>query len=108
MTLIKDEVLENLLGKEWSIILKEEFSKPYMLNLSSFLQKRRLETMVFPRPSQVFNAYKYTPFSEVRVVILGEEPYIDNNQAMGLSFSIPESNLEKLHPNLENIRILQN
>lgn len=99
----KEDFLKNLIGEEWYDHISKEFDKDYMLKLSNFLKQRRLETIVYPKQSDVFNAYKLTQYSQVKVVILGQDPYINDNQAMGLSFSIPESNLT-LPPSLENIR----
>jgi uracil-DNA glycosylase len=99
----RKEILTKLLGEEWYEILKDEFDKEYMLKLSNFLVKRRLDTVVYPEPDNVFNAYRMSPLSQTKVVILGQDPYINPNQAMGLSFSIPDSN-HTLPPSLGNIR----
>lgn len=79
--------LEQYLGKEWYSILKDEFSKPYMNVLSGFVQDRRSKNTVYPPSNEVFNAYKLTPYSKVRVCIIGQDPYINPNEAMGLAFS---------------------
>jgi uracil-DNA glycosylase len=98
----KEEKLRSLLG-EWYDILKEEFDKPYMIALSRFLAERRNTHKVFPDSSLVFNAYKQTPFSKVKVCILGQDPYINEGEAMGMCFSVPESTI-KIPPSLSNIQ----
>lgn len=74
------------LGEEWFNLLKDEFDKDYMKNLGSFVAKRRLETTVYPEANKVFGAYKLTPYSKVKVCIIGQDPYI-NGEAHGLAFS---------------------
>lgn len=79
--------LEQFLGKEWYDILKEEFSKTYMVNLSSFVANRRTVNIVYPAPVDVFNAYKYCQYSDVKICIIGQDPYINKFEAHGLAFS---------------------
>ena len=82
-----EHVLRESLGEEWYELLKDEFSKDYMLHLMNFVKQRRAETTVYPTKENVFNAYKYTPYSRVKVCIIGQDPYINPNEAHGLSFS---------------------
>lgn len=79
--------LKNSLGEEWYNILKDEFKKDYMSNLSSFIKKKRSEGTVYPSPENVFNAYKFVPYSDVKVCIVGQDPYINPGEAHGLAFS---------------------
>lgn len=79
--------LSELLGEEWAEQLKDEFSKEYMGKLSGFIKCRRELNTVYPSSQYVFNAYKSLPFSKVRVCILGQDPYINPNEAHGLAFS---------------------
>lgn len=65
--------LEEQLGKEWFNILKDEFTKPYMQELSTFITQRRKETTVYPPTNEVFNAYRYTPYDKVKIVIVGQD-----------------------------------
>jgi uracil-DNA glycosylase len=86
----------------WLPALQNEFQKPYMLRLNQFLaQEKQQETIVYPTPSDVFNAFNLTPFHEVKVVILGQDPYHGANQAHGLSFSVQKG--VAVPPSLKNI-----
>lgn len=77
------------LEDSWKEKLKEEFNKPYMLELKSFLKKEKeLKKIIYPAGSLIFNALNLTPFNKVRVVILGQDPYHGPNQAHGLCFSV--------------------
>jgi len=73
----------------WLKVLAGEFDKNYMSDLRKFLQQEK-ETghTVYPRNAEIFNAFKHTPFDQVKVVILGQDPYHGPNQAHGLSFSV--------------------
>lgn len=78
-----------LINESWKAVLEEEFQKPYMKDLKEFLQKEKQDgKVVFPPGSLIFNAFNHTPFNEVKVVILGQDPYHGNGQAHGLSFSV--------------------
>jgi len=79
--------LSEYLGKEWYSILKDEFTKPYMSKLSAFIQERRTKNTVYPASTDVFNAYKFTPYSRVKICIIGQDPYINPSEAHGLAFS---------------------
>lgn len=86
---------------DWSALLAEEKSKPYFNELLQRVAKARQQTTVYPQPEQVFNALKQTPPEQVKVVILGQDPYHGPGQAHGLSFSVPDG--VKLPPSLRNI-----
>jgi uracil-DNA glycosylase len=85
----------------WLNALKEEFNKEYFLKLKAFLVEERKQHLVFPPGSLIFNAFNLTPFDEVKVVILGQDPYHGPGQAHGLSFSVPDG--VKSPPSLVNI-----
>ncbi|WP_316743691.1 uracil-DNA glycosylase [Pedobacter antarcticus] len=86
----------------WQTELEEEFSKPYMQNLKSFLlSEKESNQQVYPPNSQIFNAFNETPFDKVKVVILGQDPYHGEKQAHGLSFSVNKG--IKIPPSLRNI-----
>lgn len=86
----------------WKEVLKDEFSKPYFLQLVTFLKTEKvLGKMIYPPGSLIFNAFNNTPFNQVQVVILGQDPYHGKGQAHGLSFSVPEG--IKPPPSLMNI-----
>ncbi|GMH39970.1 hypothetical protein BSKO_07874 [Bryopsis sp. KO-2023] len=90
-----------LVEKSWGEKLEAEFSKPYMATLESFVEKEWSEGAVFPAPFDIFRALNSVPFERVRVVIIGQDPYHNTNQAMGLSFSVPKS--EKVPSSLQNV-----
>ncbi|MDR2027770.1 MAG: uracil-DNA glycosylase [Prevotellaceae bacterium] len=74
----------------WKAILKEEFEKPYFIELVNFIKKETREgRQIYPPGKLIFNAFEKTPFDRLRVVILGQDPYHGEGQAHGLSFSVP-------------------
>ena len=88
--------------KSWHEALKGEISKPYILGLKKFLdEERRLGKTIFPPESDVFNAFRYTPFEKVKVVLMGQDPYHGPNQAQGLCFSVKKE--IPTPPSLRNI-----
>ncbi len=78
------------IGEGWYEVLQAEFQAPYFADLKAFLVAERAAHTVFPKGKDIFNAFKHTPFTQVRVVILGQDPYHGPGQAHGLSFSVPE------------------
>lgn len=90
-----------MIDNSWDIKLKEEFNKPYIDELKAFLKTERSQHTVYPKQTEVFNALKLTPFENVKVVILGQDPYHGPNQAHGLSFSVNKG--IKPPPSLVNI-----
>ncbi|MBN1143728.1 MAG: uracil-DNA glycosylase [Bacteroidales bacterium] len=72
----------------WKEILREEFSKQYFLELKEFLVDEKSKHTVYPPGSQIFNAFNLTPFGDVSVVLLGQDPYHGQGQAHGLCFSV--------------------
>lgn len=75
----------------WGTLLAAEKEKPYFLDIMQFLKKARSEKkIIYPAPNNVFNALKLTPFNDLKVVIIGQDPYHNPQQAHGLSFSVPE------------------
>jgi len=89
------------LNNDWELLLKDEFSSEYFLQLMSFVDEEYQSQKIYPAREDIFNALKYTPFSEVKVVILGQDPYYRKGQAHGLSFSVREE--EELPASLLNI-----
>ena len=89
------------LDEIWGDKLKEEFEKEYMKNLSDFLKKEKSSKVIFPLGSEIFNAFNLTWFDEVKVIILGQDPYHGLGQAHGLSFSVKDD--VKIPPSLQNI-----
>ena len=89
------------IGNDWDSILKGEFDKPYYLQLREFLKTEYTTQTVYPDMYDIFNALKFTPYSEVKAVILGQDPYHEPGQAHGLSFSVKEG--VEPPPSLKNI-----
>lgn len=85
----------------WEDILKDEYNKEYFLNLKKFLEQEYGKYTVFPKKSDIFKSLKLTEYEDTRVVILGQDPYHDDNQANGLAFSVNDG--IKLPPSLVNI-----
>ena len=75
-------------GNDWDELLKDEFEKDYYLKLREFLKNEYASTTVYPPAGDIFNALKYTSLRDVRVVILGQDPYHGPNQAHGMAFSV--------------------
>ncbi|MDF2441587.1 MAG: uracil-DNA glycosylase [Abditibacteriota bacterium] len=76
------------LPADWQSALGAEFDKPYFQKLSEFVDEERRTHTVFPPEDEVFNAFAHAPLSQVKVLLLGQDPYHDNNQAHGLCFSV--------------------
>ena len=89
------------IGNSWDEILSGEFTSEYYLKLREFLKKEYFTKTVFPPMDDIFNALKYTPYENVKVVILGQDPYHEKGQAEGLCFSVPKG--VKAPPSLVNI-----
>ena len=95
------EKAEPRIEKEWLEVLRSEFDKPYFTELKAFLTEEKKQYRVYPPGSRIFAAFDYTPFSKVKVVILGQDPYHGDGQAHGLCFSVPDG--IALPPSLVNI-----
>lgn len=76
------------LPPSWSQVLTEEFDQPYFGQLQEFLQAERQSHIIFPPEEYVFSAFELTPYDQVNVLLLGQDPYHDHNQAHGLCFSV--------------------
>ncbi|MBB6501876.1 uracil-DNA glycosylase [Pedobacter cryoconitis] len=86
----------------WLNVLEPEFEKQYMKDLKAFLlQEKESGTLVYPKGADIFNAFNHTPFDQVKVVILGQDPYHGDGQAHGLSFSVQKG--VTTPPSLKNI-----
>lgn len=94
--------MEVRIEKSWKDALADEFGKPYFESLVRFLHQEKAEgKKIFPPGSQIFRAFDLTPLDQVKVVILGQDPYHGLGQAHGLSFSVPEG--VTAPPSLKNI-----
>ncbi len=89
------------MGDGWYAQLEEEFRSPYFAALKDFLLKERAHETIYPKGHDIFAAFKRTPFQQVRVVVLGQDPYHGPGQAHGLCFSVPRG--VPLPPSLLNI-----
>ncbi|MCZ4245756.1 uracil-DNA glycosylase [Pedobacter punctiformis] len=86
----------------WLAVLNQEFEKDYMIKLKAFLQDEKQKgKIIYPKGADIFNALNTTPFDEVKVVILGQDPYHGTGQAHGLSFSVQRG--MTIPPSLKNI-----
>ena len=91
-----------MIQNDWLDALKPEFSKPYYRKLFQFVQEEYGRVVVYPPADDIFNAFHFTPVSKVKVLLLGQDPYHNVNQAHGLSFSVlPEQ--KEIPPSLQNI-----
>lgn len=100
--MIQSSEKKGQLHASWQAVLGQEFDKPYMQDLRAFLKQEKASgKVIYPPSHQIFNAFNHTPFDQVRVVIIGQDPYHGPGQAHGLSFSVPEG--VALPPSLMNI-----
>lgn len=90
-----------MIGNKWDEILKDEFEKPYFKELMDFVQNEYKTKTIYPYFPNVFNALKYTDYDDIKVVILGQDPYHGTGEAHGLSFSVLEGVTKP--PSLRNI-----
>ena len=93
--------MRQILKNDWNELLKDEFSKDYYLSLREFLKNDYTTKIIYPDKYDIFNALHYTSYKDVKVVILGQDPYHGPNQAHGLSFSVSPG--VKIPPSLLNI-----
>lgn len=85
----------------WSALLEEEFQSPYFDSLENFVNQEFKNQIIFPPKSKIFEAFKLTSLSNLKTIVLGQDPYHGPKQANGLSFSV--ENNQKLPPSLKNI-----
>lgn len=90
-----------MIGNDWDSLLENELNKEYFQKLIDFVKKEYKEKTIYPKQSDIFNAFRYTSYKDVKVVILGQDPYHGENQAEGLSFSVKKG--IKKPPSLVNI-----
>ena len=89
------------IGNDWDEILKDEWQKPYYLNLRGFLKSEYSSKTIYPDMNDIYNALKYTSFKDTKVVIIGQDPYHGIGQAHGLCFSVQKG--VPFPPSLRNI-----
>lgn len=86
---------------DWKDFFESEMKKDYYIKLRNFLVEEYKTKTIYPKPEDIFNAFKLTPISKTKIVIVGQDCYHEPNQAMGLSFSVPDGT--KIPPSLINI-----
>ena len=91
-----------MITNDWLPAVRGEFAKPYYRQLYQFVKEEYSRTVVYPPAEDIFNALHFTPLSEVKVLILGQDPYHNEHQAHGLSFSVLPDQKE-IPPSLQNI-----
>lgn len=87
--------------KDWDEFFRAEFERPYYQQLQAFLKKEYAEETIYPPEEQIWSAFDYTAFRDVKVVILGQDPYHGKGQAHGLSFSVNKDT--RIPPSLRNM-----
>lgn len=93
--------MKQIIHNEWQDILESEFHTAYYLQLREFLKQEYKNETVFPNMQAIWNAFELTPYKQVKVVIIGQDPYHGDNQAHGLSFSVQKG--MRIPPSLRNI-----
>ena len=91
-----------MIDNDWFPALAPEFKKPYYRELYGFVREEYGKAVIYPPAEDIFNAFHFTPLGEVKVLLLGQDPYHNVNQAHGLSFSVP-TNQREIPPSLQNI-----
>ncbi len=89
------------MDKKWHDLIISETQKPYFGSLKDFVDNEYATKTVYPPKEEIFNSFKLTPFDKVAVIIIGQDPYFNPNQAHGLSFSVRDG--VKIPPSLQNI-----
>lgn len=90
-----------VIDQSWKDALSNEFAHPYFAELKQFLLTEKQKHPIYPPGNYIFNAFNQTPFHNVRVVVIGQDPYHGHGQAHGLSFSVPKG--VPIPPSLQNI-----
>jgi len=91
----------SMINKKWDVILQDEMKKDYFRNLGIFVKNEYKTKMIFPPYENIFDALRFTDYDDVKVVILGQDPYHGLGEAHGLSFSVREN--VKMPPSLQNM-----
>ena len=91
-----------MLANDWAQALDSEFQKPYYKNLYMFVKEEYSKQVVYPPADDIFNAFHFTPLGKVKVLLLGQDPYHNEHQAHGMSFSVLPDQKE-IPPSLQNI-----
>lgn len=94
-------LVKHMINNNWDNLLKEEFKKEYFKNILNIIDQEKLHFNILPKEEDIFNAFKFTDYDNVKCVILGQDPYHGINQAHGLAFSVNEG--IRIPPSLKNI-----
>lgn len=90
-----------MVENNWKPIIDKEINEPYFQNLKTFIKEEYATKRIYPQGKNIFKAFELTDFNNVKAVIIGQDPYHNENQAMGLSFSVPDG--VDIPPSLQNI-----
>lgn len=90
-----------MIGNNWDKLLEDEYKKDYFIKMIEFLKEQYKNKTIYPKQNEIFNAFRYTSYDDVKVVIIGQDPYHGPKQAEGLSFSVSNDVLKP--PSLKNI-----
>lgn len=90
-----------MIGNDWDILLEKEYKKEYFQKLEYFVNNEYKNKIIYPKINEVYNAFRYTSYNDVKVVIIGQDPYHGENQAEGLCFSVKKGIVKP--PSLVNI-----
>ncbi|MFC6323013.1 uracil-DNA glycosylase [Companilactobacillus baiquanensis] len=93
--------MRNFINDDWQKVLNEQFNEPYYHQLHNFLKEEYSTQTIYPNMNNIYQAFKWTSFSDTKVVILGQDPYHEPNQAIGCSFSVAPG--VTIPPSLRNI-----
>ena len=91
-----------MLSNDWAAALNPEFHKEYYRQLYNFVREEYSRRVIYPPSEEIFSAFHFTPLHEVKVLLLGQDPYHNDHQAHGMSFSVPQDQKE-IPPSLQNI-----
>ena len=99
---MSEKIQQVQIEESWKRVLSDEFEQPYFAAIKDFLVgEKRAGKIIYPPGPLIFNAFNQTPFNKVKVVILGQDPYHNPGEAMGLCFSVPKG--VRVPPTLVNI-----
>ena len=105
----KRNIIMSMITGDWQEALSDEFRKDYYKKLYTFVKDEYNSCVVYPPADDIFNAFHFTPLKSVKVLILGQDPYHEVNQAHGLSFSVLPGNPipKSLHPQIFSLILIR-
>ena len=90
------------ISNDWLDVIGDEFDKPYYLQLRQFLIQEYRTQKIYPKADDIFNAFHFTPLKNIKILLIGQDPYHNENQAIGASFAVP-ADQKNIPPSLVNI-----